>query len=329
MKYPSLRFDIHGVVVEINVDDSEIRDILSSYLSYFNAAAVEDSDIIFSFERGGVTTHTIPEDAYWFFNYYKTAGFVHGGIYYYRCFDSVFRFDPTRSTIEAGIMDQLVENRRAFSHGIFTIVLMEALRYRGLYYLHAAGLESPGGTKLVITGDGASGKTTFSVALICSGWTWLTDDTLLLKFGPDGLELLPFWREFHIPPSLAEKISELKFLLDEEPYFPSNPKRALRGETLWGDLKVVSMKRPDVVLFSSIVDSRESRVEKMAVLDAVNEIIRNSPFVLFSKPPAKAHLNALKELVEGARCYRLYSGRDILENPVDGVEGILRLIGES
>jgi|GEM_PF-6740526 len=321
------KFDVHGVIVEIAADDPEIIDILSDYLSYFKTVDGNNSDIIFKLEKHGISTYSIPEDAYWFFNYHGIAGLVHDGIYYYVSCGSVFRFDPSKLIVKASVTSELISNRRIFTHMLFTIVLMETLRYQGLYFLHGAGLAGPNGTSLVVTGDGASGKTTLTIALIRLGWRWLTDDTLLLKTGSAGLELFPFWREFHIPAGLAERIEELRFLLDKSAYSPSGTKRSLRGETLYGDLKITSMKSPDVVLFSRIVDSPSSRVEKVKALDAVNEIIRNSPLVLFSQPPAKAHLEALKALVENAVCYRLYSGRDVFEDPTGGVSGILRLIG--
>ena len=86
------------------------------------------------------------------------------------------------------------------------------------------------------------------------------------------------------------------------------------------------MGRPDVVLFSRIVDSPVTRAERMTALEGLNEIIRSSPYVLFSHPPAKAHLEALKSAVQGAKCYWLYLGRDVLDDPVRAVGDVIKSI---
>jgi len=315
--------------VEILADDLEVKGILCDYLSYFRTDTDAAPAISFKLERHDEKKLQIPEDAYWFLNYHGIAGFEKEGKYYYACGESVLMFDPDSSGIDGIIGDEIMSIPRYFAYGLFTIVLMESLRYHGLYYLHGAALISPQGRSIVITGEGATGKTTITVSLIRLGWKWLTDDTLFISNGTHGLKLLPFMREFHIPPKLAEKIEELRFLLNAPPYFPYNPKRAVKGESIYGNQQVSSINRPDMVLFTYIVDEPVSRVEKMSALEALNKIIRMSPFVLFSQGAAKAHLEALKEIVEGADCYKLYSGRDMVESPIAAMRGILRLISEA
>ncbi len=326
MTLRSIRLKLHDPVLEINFDDPHVEAIVRDYLFSYLDEESSSPSIFFQLRRHFDTLPEVPEGADWFFNYLGIAGFRFGARYYYVTSESAFVFDSEAGRVDAAVADDLLAVPHYFTHGIFNIVLMEVLRYHGLYFLHAAGLTSPGGKGVVVTGDSASGKTTFAVSLIKHGWKWLTDDTILLRNEDGGIRLLPFLTEFHIPPALSEKMGELSFLADTEPYSPDNDKRAIWGEEVYGDLRIGYMSPPDVILFSRIVDNPASRVEEMGTLEALNEIIRNSPYVLFSKPPAKAHLEALKAVVQGARCYRLFSGADIYDNPVKGVKRVLETV---
>jgi len=327
MNLRSIRLKLHAPVVEINFDDPGVKTIIRDYLFSYLSEDPSSPSIVFNLRRRFDVAPKVPEGADWFFNYQGIAGFRSGDKYYYVTSESAFVFDSKAGKIDAVVGDDLLAVPHYFTHGIFNIVLMEALRYHGLYYLHAAGLTSPGGKGVVVTGDSASGKTTFAVSLIKLGWRWLTDDTILLRNEDGEVRLLPFLTEFHIPPGLSERVEELNFLADTNPYCLHNEKRAVWGEEIYGDSRITSMNPPDVIFFSKIVDNPVSEIRKIETLEAVNEIIRNSPYVLFSKPPAKAHLEALKAIVQGARCYRLFAGADIYNNPVEGVGRVLAMAG--
>jgi hypothetical protein len=61
-----------------------------------------------------------------------------------------------------------------------TVGLLALRRHPYLMALHAAGLATPKGA-LLIAGHGGSGKTTLAAALLAAGWSYLSDDTILLE----------------------------------------------------------------------------------------------------------------------------------------------------
>lgn len=326
MEYHRIKFEIHHVVIEFIIDDSRLSDIITDYLSYYASKIDRAPDITFSFICRDEPWANVPGDSHWFFNYHGIAGLSHKNIFFYVCGAAVLVFDPEKMTVEGNITEHLISIPRTLTHQFINVILMETLRYRNLYYLHAAALEGPGGESIMITGESCVGKTTLTLSLMKNGWKWLSDDTILLRNNGGGkTELLPFTRNFHVPPDLACKIEELKFLLDAPEYFPNNSKRALRVEDCYGAC-VTLLKCPDVVLFPIVAVELESRVEPVNTLDGLNEIIRSSPYVMFSQKPAKAHLEALKAVVQNARCYRLFSGRDVAENPVAAAARIIGLV---
>ena len=66
------------------------------------------------------------------------------------------------------------------SHPVMSLVLMEVLKRRGLYPLHAAGLALEG-HGVLLAGTSGAGKSTLSVALARGGFSFLSDDTVFLE----------------------------------------------------------------------------------------------------------------------------------------------------
>ncbi|HET9229423.1 MAG TPA: hypothetical protein VFR31_22275, partial [Thermoanaerobaculia bacterium] len=72
------------------------------------------------------------------------------------------------------------EDLWVLSHPLLSVPMMELLKRRGLFGVHAAGA-SLDGKALVLAGTSGSGKSTLSVALARAGFGFLGDDTLFLR----------------------------------------------------------------------------------------------------------------------------------------------------
>ena len=77
---------------------------------------------------------------------------------------------------------------RAF---LFASTLGAVLHQRGQFVLHASAVVGPGGTAVAVAGPSGTGKSTSLAALTRRGYRLLTDDKLVVRFGPDGPEGLP------------------------------------------------------------------------------------------------------------------------------------------
>ena len=82
-----------------------------------------------------------------------------------------------------------------FRQDLFLYSLLFLLRYRDLYGLHGAGVVRDGvGYLLVAASDG--GKSTLAFSLVRQGWSYLSDDSLLLSRQSDGVAAHALRRDF-------------------------------------------------------------------------------------------------------------------------------------
>ena len=97
------------------------------------------------------------------------------------------------------------------SHLILTILLVEMLKRRGCYSMHAAGF-SKDGNAILIPGTSGAGKSTLSIALLRGGFGFLRDDMTFLRRGPEGFEVLGFPEDVDVSDRTIGFFSELEFL---------------------------------------------------------------------------------------------------------------------
>ncbi len=191
------------------------------------------------------------------------------------------------------------------SHPLFTVPLAELLKRRGLFGLHAAGV-ARGGRALLLPGTSGAGKSTLSVALAQAGLDLLGDDTLFLAQGPDGLRLLAFPDEIDLTPETAGLLPGIAPLLSARPGWH---KHQLAAERLDG-CALAWECRPAVLVFPRVAAGREE--SRLTPIDSFAALLELAPNVLLTEArSSQAHLDALGELAQSSRCYRLETGRDL------------------
>src|SRR6185503_4873027 len=90
---------------------------------------------------------------------------------------------------------------------VASFTVCAALRRFGLFELHAGGVSLPGSDAgVLIIGPSGSGKSTLTLQLATAGWSYLSDDELLLSLNKDTIEARGF-RSFF---ALAEAPLSLK-----------------------------------------------------------------------------------------------------------------------
>jgi hypothetical protein len=225
--------------------------------------------------------------------------------------------DPNSGRARASAAGMSEEDLWTLSHPLFTLPLVELMKRRGLYGLHAGGV-CRDGRALLLSGTSGSGKSTLTLALARAGFAFLGDDTLFLARRPEGLKVLAFPDEFDLTDQTVSFFPELETLLGD-----SRPvgwrKRQVRVEHAYG-AAVVWESDPGVLVFPRVSGRPASELIPLSRGEALLELAPN--VLLTEARSSQAHLDALAELAEKSDCYRLETGTD-LDEAVATLEGLL------
>jgi hypothetical protein len=217
--------------------------------------------------------------------------------------------DPRSGETIVSIAGAVDEHLWALSHPLLTIPLIETLKRRGRFSVHAAGL-SIGGKGLLISGSSGAGKSTLALALARAGFGFLGDDMLfLVRAGEGGLRALAFPEAFDLTDDTVRLFPDLADLLKAERQ-PGWPKHQLRVDERFG-AEVVWQCRPVILVFPRVAASGRSTLAPMDQGEALLEILPN--ILLTESASSQQHLDVLTELVSSCACYRLETGTDFGE----------------
>ena len=307
-----LSYDVHGLHLAVVSDDPAVLGALELRLRGFSVAPTGSPGIRLEYvsgaEEASPPTGGRPV--------YETP---HGRLDYVAEHDTLHgRFGGVRlrCAATAGVA-QL--NASAFTgrdlylatHPLATISLMELLKRRARYPLHAACLATAGGDGVLIAAPSGSGKSTLAFALARAGLDFLGDDTVFLDHGaPTGaVSVLGFADALGVTSHTATSFGELRCDAVGPP--PGFPKRLLRLEDVLA-VHTVASCTPRLLVVPEIVHDRPSRLSE---LDPKEALLRLVPDVLLTDPTStQAHLTALAALLAQVRCHRLESGPDLEHN---------------
>lgn len=239
---------------------------------------------------------------------------------------STARIAAGGARVEVDVADGSLRDGYLFAHVLLFISLVLALRWRGIFHLHAGALAAPGGRAILVSGHGGAGKSTLTLALLEAGCAYLGDDAVFLSSRAGDPPVLAFPRPFHVAPRTAEAFPRIAALLDE--FLPSGEKRRLDPRRAWPGRERATMDRPSALLLPSITGSATTVVEPVGPAEALGELVESSTFVVVDGlPGGREHLAALARIADGARAWRVAMGRDALERPVEVATSILGRIG--
>jgi hypothetical protein len=191
------------------------------------------------------------------------------------------------------------------SHPLFTLPLVEMLKRKGYYSLHAAGL-SVDGKAILFPGGTGSGKSTLALALLREGMGFLGDDMLFLRGHGETLQVAGFPDEIDITPQTAKLFPELRDFGERQPR-PGWKKHQVVPET-FPLANIVPTAAPVALVFPRVAGKDSSVLTAMNRDEALVELAAN--VLLTDAQSSQAHLDALAQLVRQSRCYRLETGRD-------------------
>ena len=225
----------------------------------------------------------------------------------YLCYGDRVRVlcNPGLGSVCFSVLEPEIDNLWLASHLLFTICLVEILKRRGLYGLHAGGF-SANGKCLLIPGTSGAGKSTLTVASLRANFDYMSDDMVFLIGREDGFRVLAFPEEVDVSDQTAGFFPELNFLL-RAPKRGGWRKHQIHPIQIYGT-KVTPEAKPAAVVIPRIAVAETSVFTRMDPDEALLEMVPN--VLLTEASSCRAHLDALSELVASTPCYRLETGRD-------------------
>ncbi len=216
--------------------------------------------------------------------------------------------DGARGLVEGYFIDSGAMHEEV-CEGLFHYALTELLKHRGVFALHAAALEYQG-QGLIVAGGSGQGKTTLMLALLRSGFRYLSDDASLVRERDAQVELLPGPTKIGVTGRTVEMLPELRSagsgLLKQGAW-----KKSFDPRDLYRDCTGTPC-RPVMMLFPYIADLPHSCLEPLSKSRAI-EALMTQERVAQEPEVARREFQVLSKLVKQVDSYRLHFGRDFLE----------------
>ena len=169
------------------------------------------------------------------------------------------------------------------------------LRRYGLFDMHSAGVVEPESSKgVLIVGPSGSGKSTLTLQLGTSGWSYLSDDELLLSLDEGAVKARGF-RSFF---AVSQAGTRLKHCFEPEIVLGS---------------KRTEHAVPGLLLFIRLNGELRSKLNGLTQTETMARLIRACPWATYDKSIAGANLELLSTLARQTRGFDLSAGRDLLE----------------
>ena len=209
---------------------------------------------------------------------------------------SLFRIFPREGRADARLAPSFRRKRAALRHSFWAFGLLKLLRARSIYGLHAAGLVAENGAGVLVVGDSGCGKSTLTLSLLERGWRCLSDDAVLLRARPDGVEALALRRHLY------------------EEMGPTRDGRRRRRVAAVEEASRAAACRPCLLVFPKIVSRPRSVLRPMDRGSALRRLLAQSGPQLFDREETPRHLDVLKRLLDQSQTFALRAGRDVLRD---------------
>ncbi len=216
---------------------------------------------------------------------------------------------PQEGKSKIFIYPPVLRDPALFTPLFFTVLLIELLRYRGLYYLHSGAVSRDGKRGILIAGEGNSGKTTLTISFIKHGYYYLGDDALFISRGDNGKVFAhAYARDFLITRDTLKYLPEFSNIPDS-----GSMKLTLYVRRAFKN-KLIKYCAPRIILFTKIRNKNITQLSELKQSVALRNLILCSQQVMFDHLIAREHLNTLIQLISQCRCFEADLGTDILED---------------
>ncbi len=226
---------------------------------------------------------------------------------------SAFHLRPLAGEAHASIAADFFSKPARTQANFWCFGLLKLLRPLGLYSLHAAAVTPEDSGALLLVGPSGSGKSTLAIGLIRVGWSYLSDDAVLLATHGDQVEAITCRRSFYVDAARSSHYADCG-LDGEEPDSSGGSRVRLRMERNYGG-QHATLCVPRTVIFPKVVPRSRSRLEPIAKRRALQLLLAQSAPQLFDRSTMAAHLAILTRLLEQAETFELDAGTDLYHAP--------------
>jgi hypothetical protein len=310
-------YSLHGLELRVSCSEA-ITSSLASHFRLLGSVAQPGEIISFDFQpASGASSHLLEKPKGLGSSFYE---FESGEAFYFKESDQLYLAfgegvrvlcTPSEGQAHFSVVESDPVNLFMATHLMFTILLVEMLKRRGYYSVHAAGF-SQDGKAILIPGTSGAGKSTLAITLLRSGFGYLSDDMVFLRRDSDGLRVLGFPEDVDVSEQTIRFFPELRFL-GRVPKRYGWPKKQVRADEVYG-AELVQEAVPRAIVLPQIAHRETSAVRRISPDEALLEIVSN--VLLTEIRSCQSHLNVLTELVMHTPCYRLETGRDFDQIPV-------------
>ena len=219
---------------------------------------------------------------------------------------------PDRLTFE--IAPKFWEHTLFDKRDAFLTAVSAQLRLRGIYGFHGNGLKKDGDSVLIV-GDSGAGKTTLTLSLVRSGWSYLSDDALGLTRANGKIEARALRQGISLTADAKERWKGTGMWAEApKPLGSSKGKDlVLPNESLWA--QHIPSCVPQAIFFCQVGDSDTSQIIELPKAAALGLCLRQALGLWMNSSLTKENMELLKDMVDQAACYRIISGRDVIDNP--------------
>jgi hypothetical protein len=185
-----------------------------------------------------------------------------------------------------------------------------ALRRCGLFEFHSAAVVPPDETGAVlIAGPSGSGKSTLTAKLAALGWSYLSDDTLLLRNDAAGVEAVALRQFFALTPTTIASLPTM-----EMTSFSGRRKDRLTPQSFFSGQQIESA-RPAVIIFTTVTGEPATVVEKLSPSETMSRLLKLCPWACYDVTSAGNHLAVLGRLARETSGFDILAGTDVLQDP--------------
>lgn len=233
-----------------------------------------------------------------------------GDLFCLRTPDAMFTVDLAAKRAEGSVVMESAVGAPVMWLTLWSLNLF--LREHHFFPLHAAALTRNGAAGFIATGASGSGKSTLACNLLREGWKFLSDDTVLLHPGAEGVDVYAFRTNFSLREDSRALFPDLLSHGRERP--TGERKHWVPVRALYPEL-AADRCTPRVLLFPELSDREESRLTPVSPVEALHCLVGQSALVRFRRDWAEEHLALLVRLTHQAQSFKLEAGRDLLEHP--------------
>jgi hypothetical protein len=306
---PVFSRQVHRVSVRIHAAHPEIRARVEQFLTPLvggeEQLPSEILDLFLGFRPDDEATPSVPSSV--LVQYLHVSCFQDGPTLSFQTQDgSVLRADIELGRAWGALSREFAVKRSAFTD-LQLAPIMEMLRHRGYYGLHAAAVARDG-TGYLFPGSAGAGKTTTALGLVKQGLHYLADDKVLLREEGDRIAACAVTPYFNIDPDLSRQCAELAGLEDLDP-LPGCSKRPLDISAVYPGAFVQSCQ-PRFLIHLEVRPEGKSRLVRLSRSESFTRLVHQT-ILSAHKSVALKQLAVWGKLVRRTESYLLERGTDL------------------